>query len=104
MPWLRRAANRRGSGTIIIVIDGLDALLNCVRWITSASWDGRWAMAVCSVAGGPLCGGAAVAMLVGPQAPVPIPSAAILRGPVRWPGANGYGMMPIATIDCARIE
>jgi hypothetical protein len=25
-PWLRRAANRRGTGTIIIVIDGLDAL------------------------------------------------------------------------------
>jgi len=56
---------------------GTAALLNSVNWIESSSWDGRLALAVCGDiavyaegAARPSGGAGAVAMLVGPNAPL----------------------------------
>lgn len=56
---------------------GTAALFNCLNWLESSSWDGRYALAVCAdiavYAQGPArpTGGAgAVAMLLGPNAPL----------------------------------
>lgn len=56
---------------------GTAALFNCVAWIESSSWDGRYAVAVCGdiavYASGnarPTGGAGAVAMLIGPNAPL----------------------------------
>ncbi|KAF5729937.1 3-hydroxy-3-methylglutaryl Co-enzyme A synthase [Tripterygium wilfordii] len=64
---------------------GTAALFNCVNWIESSSWDGRYGLVVCTdsavYAEGPArpTGGAgAVAMLVGPDAPIAFESK--LRG------------------------
>ena len=52
---------------------GLSVLLSCVSWARSASWDGRWAVAVCSVdclvppSGHLLSSAEASALLVGAQ-------------------------------------
>lgn len=54
---------------------GTAALFNCVSWVESSSWDGRYAVAVCAdiavYAKGnarPTGGAGAVAMLIGPNA------------------------------------
>ncbi|KAK8483804.1 hypothetical protein V6N13_021597 [Hibiscus sabdariffa] len=56
---------------------GTAALLNCVNWIESSSWDGRYGLVVCTdsavYAEGPARptgGAAAIAMLIGPDAPI----------------------------------
>jgi hydroxymethylglutaryl-CoA synthase len=56
---------------------GTAALLNSVAWVESEAWDGRWAIAVCGDIAvyepgpaRPTGGCAAVAMLIGPQAPI----------------------------------
>ncbi|XP_010533729.1 PREDICTED: hydroxymethylglutaryl-CoA synthase-like [Tarenaya hassleriana] len=56
---------------------GTAALLNCVNWVESNSWDGRYGLVVCTdsavYAEGPARptgGAAAVAMLIGPEAPI----------------------------------
>lgn len=56
---------------------GTAALFNCVNWVESSAWDGRLALAVCAdiaVYGAgparPSGGAGAVAMLVGPHAPL----------------------------------
>ena len=56
---------------------GTAALFNCVAWVESSYWDGRYAVAVCAdiavySAGNarPTGGAGAVAMLVGPNAPL----------------------------------
>ncbi|KAL6845982.1 hypothetical protein ACP4OV_023430 [Aristida adscensionis] len=56
---------------------GTAALLNCVNWVESNSWDGRYGLVVCTdsavYAEGPARptgGAAAIAMLIGPNAPV----------------------------------
>ncbi|CAH9115557.1 unnamed protein product [Cuscuta epithymum] len=56
---------------------GTAALLNCVNWVESSSWDGRYGMVVCTdsavYAEGPARptgGAAAIAMLIGPDAPI----------------------------------
>ncbi|XP_031097897.1 hydroxymethylglutaryl-CoA synthase-like [Ipomoea triloba] len=56
---------------------GTAALLNCVNWVESSSWDGRYGLVVCTdsavYAEGPARptgGAAAIAMLVGPDAPI----------------------------------
>lgn len=56
---------------------GTAALFNCVNWVESSSWDSRYAVAVCAdiaiYASGnarPTGGAGAVAMLVGPNAPL----------------------------------
>ena len=54
---------------------GILALRRCIDWSQSASWDGRWAVAICAdVADGlgdDVCtGAAAAAVLVGPMAPL----------------------------------
>uniref|UniRef100_A0A0D9XAF9 Hydroxymethylglutaryl-CoA synthase n=1 Tax=Leersia perrieri TaxID=77586 RepID=A0A0D9XAF9_9ORYZ len=56
---------------------GTAALLNCVNWVESKSWDGRYGLVVCTdsavYAEGPARptgGAAAIAMLIGPNAPI----------------------------------
>ncbi|KAJ8555707.1 hypothetical protein K7X08_013203 [Anisodus acutangulus] len=56
---------------------GTAALFNCVNWVESSSWDGRYGLVVCTdsavYAKGPARatgGAAAIAMLVGPDAPI----------------------------------
>ncbi|KAH8407730.1 hypothetical protein KR222_011803 [Zaprionus bogoriensis] len=56
---------------------GTAALFNALNWIESSSWDGRYALAVCADiavyakgAARPTGGAGAIAMLVGPQAPL----------------------------------
>ncbi|KAL0295923.1 UNVERIFIED_CONTAM: Hydroxymethylglutaryl-CoA synthase [Sesamum radiatum] len=56
---------------------GTAALFNCVNWVESSSWDGRYGLVVCTdsavYAEGPARptgGAAAVAMLIGPNAPI----------------------------------
>ncbi|XP_059277716.1 hydroxymethylglutaryl-CoA synthase-like [Lycium ferocissimum] len=60
---------------------GTAALFNCVNWVESSSWDGRYGLVVCTdsavYAKGPARatgGAAAIAMLVGPDAPIAIES------------------------------
>ncbi|XP_077235043.1 hydroxymethylglutaryl-CoA synthase-like [Tasmannia lanceolata] len=60
---------------------GTAALLNCVNWVESSSWDGRYGLVVCTdsavYAEGPARptgGAAAIAMLIGPNAPIAIES------------------------------
>ncbi|CAO2827206.1 unnamed protein product [Amaranthus hypochondriacus] len=64
---------------------GTAALFNCVNWVESSSWDGRYGLVVCTdsavYAEGPARptgGAAAIAMLVGPDAPITFESK--LRG------------------------
>ncbi|XP_022759656.1 hydroxymethylglutaryl-CoA synthase-like [Durio zibethinus] len=56
---------------------GTAALFNCVNWVESSSWDGRYGIVVCTdsavYAKGPARptgGAAAIAMLIGPDAPI----------------------------------
>ncbi|VFR01920.1 unnamed protein product [Cuscuta campestris] len=56
---------------------GTAALFNCVNWVESSSWDGRYGLVVCTdsavYADGPARptgGAAAIAMLIGPDAPI----------------------------------
>ncbi|KAL5748640.1 hypothetical protein ACOSQ2_025937 [Xanthoceras sorbifolium] len=56
---------------------GTAALFNCVNWVESSSWDGRYGLVVCTdsavYAEGPARptgGAAAIAMLIGPDAPM----------------------------------
>ncbi|GMH29807.1 hypothetical protein Nepgr_031650 [Nepenthes gracilis] len=56
---------------------GTAALFNCVNWMESSSWDGRYGLVICTdsavYAEGPARptgGAAAIAMLVGPDAPI----------------------------------
>ncbi|KAG5588882.1 hypothetical protein H5410_039396 [Solanum commersonii] len=56
---------------------GTAALFNCVNWVESSSWDGRYGLVVCTDsavyaegAARPTGGAAAIAMLVGPDAPI----------------------------------
>lgn len=56
---------------------GTAALFNAVNWIESSNWDGRYAIVVCGdiaiyAEGGarPVGGAGAVAMLIGPNAPL----------------------------------
>ncbi|KAK4770659.1 hypothetical protein SAY87_031191 [Trapa incisa] len=64
---------------------GTAALFNCVNWVESASWDGRYGLVVCTdsavYAEGPARptgGAAAIALLIGPDAPITFESK--LRG------------------------
>ncbi|XP_027085226.1 hydroxymethylglutaryl-CoA synthase-like isoform X1 [Coffea arabica] len=64
---------------------GTAALFNCVNWVESSSWDGRYGLVVCTdsavYAAGPARptgGAAAIAMLIGPDAPIAFESK--LRG------------------------
>ena len=58
---------------------GTAALFNCVNWVQSESWDGRYALMVCGdiavYAEGsarPVGGAGAAAILIGPDAPMVI--------------------------------
>ena len=81
--------------------DAMAAVLSCVHWVQSASWDGRWAVAVCSEAGAPLQlgaggGAAAVAVLVGPNGvPVQDPPCTRLMGLPRIALPREQSMVPM---------
>lgn len=71
-------SNVEGVTSINACYGGTAAILNSLAWIESSAWDGRYAMVVCGdiavYAPGPArptggCG--AVAMLIGPDAPLP---------------------------------
>ncbi|CAD6245761.1 unnamed protein product [Miscanthus lutarioriparius] len=56
---------------------GTAALLNCVNWVESKSWDGRYGLVVCTDSADyaegparPTGAAAAIAMLIGPDAPI----------------------------------
>ncbi|KAH1106286.1 hypothetical protein J1N35_010054 [Gossypium stocksii] len=56
---------------------GTAALFNCVNWVESSSWDGRYGLVVCTDSAvyavgpaRPTGGAAAIAMLIGPDAPI----------------------------------
>ncbi|KAK9291584.1 hypothetical protein L1049_019533 [Liquidambar formosana] len=60
---------------------GTAALFNCVNWVESSSWDGRYGLVICTdsavYAEGPAWptgGAAAIAMLIGPDAPIALES------------------------------
>uniref|UniRef100_A0A1D1XZM4 Hydroxymethylglutaryl-CoA synthase n=1 Tax=Anthurium amnicola TaxID=1678845 RepID=A0A1D1XZM4_9ARAE len=60
---------------------GTAALFNCVNWVESSCWDGRYGLVVCTdsavYAEGPARptgGAAAIAMLIGPNAPISLES------------------------------
>ncbi|GAU36131.1 hypothetical protein TSUD_292910 [Trifolium subterraneum] len=58
---------------------GTAALFNCVNWVESSSWDGRYGLVVYAEGPArPTGGAAAIAMLVGPDAPIAFESK--LRG------------------------
>jgi len=72
-------SNMEGCTSMNACYGGTAALLNSVAWVESSAWDGRYALVVCGdiavYAEGPArptggCG--AVAMLIGPDAPLPI--------------------------------
>ncbi|XP_068649889.1 hydroxymethylglutaryl-CoA synthase-like [Aristolochia californica] len=89
--WLMRIFEESGN-TDIEGVDstnacygGTAALFNCVNWVESSSWDGRYGLVVCTdsavYAEGPARptgGAAAIAMLIGPNAPIAFESK--LRG------------------------
>ncbi|KAG8468027.1 hypothetical protein KFE25_007079 [Diacronema lutheri] len=79
MELLGANSNVEGVTCINACYGGTAALLNSVAWIESSAWDGRYAVVVCGdiavYAAGPArpTGGAgAVAMLIGPDAPLPL--------------------------------
>ncbi|KAI4343281.1 hypothetical protein MLD38_027808 [Melastoma candidum] len=56
---------------------GTAALFNCVNWVESNSWDGRYGLVVCADTAAyaegparPIGGAAAIALLIGPDAPI----------------------------------
>nr|POF19383.1 hydroxymethylglutaryl-coa synthase [Quercus suber] len=56
---------------------GTAALFNCVNWVESSSWDGRYGLVVCTDSAvyaerpaRPTGGAAAIAILIGPDAPI----------------------------------
>ena len=70
-------SNVEGVDTINACFEGTQALFNSVAWIESSAWDGRLAIVVCAdiavyAAGNarPSGGAGAVAMLIGPNAPL----------------------------------
>ena len=69
-------ADVEGVDTYHACYGGTAALLACSNWAESRAWDGRWAIAVCTdVSDAPaqyafMNGAAAVAVLVGPRAPL----------------------------------
>ncbi|RVW72940.1 Hydroxymethylglutaryl-CoA synthase [Vitis vinifera] len=69
--------SRSGFNKCMLWWDGTAALFNCINWVESSSWDGRHGLVVCTdnavYAEGPARptgGAAAIAMLVGPGAPI----------------------------------
>lgn len=79
MELLGTNSNVEGVTSINACYGGTAAILNSIAWVESSAWDGRYAVVVCGdiavYAPGPArpTGGAgAVAMLIGPDAPLPL--------------------------------
>lgn len=71
---------------------GTAGLFNAVNWVESSNWDGRYAMVVCGdiaiyAAGGarPVGGAGAVAMLIGPDAPLVLERESLAAPPACLP-------------------
>ena len=93
-----------GSDTFNACYGGTAALLNCTNWIQSRSWDGRWAIAIATdIADAPkqhrfMVGAAAVAMLIGPDAPFILSRERVSHMLNRWDfykPANWHEMAPV---------
>ncbi|KAK2664685.1 hypothetical protein Ddye_003259 [Dipteronia dyeriana] len=87
MPLFEKCGNTdiEGVDSTNACYGGTAALFNCVNWVESSSWDGRYGLVVCTdsavYAEGPARptgGAAAIAMLIGPDAPIAFESK--LRG------------------------
>ena len=68
-----------GVDTINACYGGTNALLNCLHWMTSPAWDGRYSIVVCGDIAvyepgpaRPTGGAGVIALLLGPNAPVQI--------------------------------
>ena len=79
MELLGDNTNVEGVTTLNACYGGTAALLNSVAWVESAAWDGRYALVVCGDiavydegAARPTGGCGAIAMLIGPDAPLPV--------------------------------
>ncbi|CAI9784521.1 unnamed protein product [Fraxinus pennsylvanica] len=79
MPIFEKSGNTdiEGVDSTNACYGGTAALFNCVNWVESSSWDGRYGLVVCTdsavYAEGPARptgGAAAIAMLIGPNAPI----------------------------------
>lgn len=79
MEMFHTNTNVEGCTTLNACYGGTAALMNSVAWVESSAWDGRFAVVVCGdiavYEAGPArptggCG--AVAMLIGPDAPLPL--------------------------------
>ncbi|MGB1597201.1 MAG: hypothetical protein ACPIOQ_30860, partial [Promethearchaeia archaeon] len=66
----------------------ISSLVGCIEWAQGESWDGRWAVAVCSEA--TTAGAAAVVALVGRVAPL-----ALAREHAKHRGHNAYCRTPM---------
>jgi acyl transferase domain-containing protein/3-hydroxy-3-methylglutaryl CoA synthase/enoyl-CoA hydratase/carnithine racemase/NAD(P)-dependent dehydrogenase (short-subunit alcohol dehydrogenase family)/acyl carrier protein len=82
--------NIEGVDTYNACYGGTAALFASIDWLQSASWDGRWAIAVCTdISDGSeqykfMTGAAAVAVLLGPNAPVTIDPTRVSHMMHRW--------------------
>merc|ERR1719515_556810 len=79
MEQFRGNTNVEGCTTLNACYGGTAALMNSVAWVESSAWDGRYAVVVCGDiavyapgAARPTGGCGAVAMLIGPDAPLPL--------------------------------
>ena len=79
MDLLGSNTNVEGCTSLNACYGGTAALLNSVAWVESSAWDGRYALVVCGDIAvyekgpaRPTGGCGAVAMLIGPDAPLPI--------------------------------
>ncbi|KAK3254043.1 hypothetical protein CYMTET_36729, partial [Cymbomonas tetramitiformis] len=81
-------------------------LFNAINWVQSASWDGRWAIVVGSDVSDAsskhkysfLVGAGAVAMLVGPDAPVQMESVRVTHMMNRWDFFKPVGWKTMAAV------
>jgi len=83
---------------------GTAALLNCINWVQSSAWDGRWAIAIATdIADAPaqyrfMVGAAAVAVLVGPDGPLEIQRERVSHVLNRWDFYKPIGWHEMAPI------
>lgn len=86
---------------------GTAALFNCLNWVESSSWDGRYAIVVCGDIAvyekgpaRPTGGAGVVAMLIGPDAPI-----AVERGPRSTYVEHAYDFYkPRGTVEYPTVD
>ena len=88
---------------------GVSALLACMSWAGGASWDGRWAVAVCShdlvaPAGQSFTSAGSIAMLVGRRTWHQVDSCPQNELTHAWPRPLQNGPMQAATHAASRVK